>query len=498
MNNGKICIPVTGATADEMIANINLAAEVADLIELRVDSLEPDEIEPLFRKLKPVDHQKPFLITFRPKEQGGCRDLTIHERQSFWANGNDDFWGGDFEEDVVEESMIWPGENIICSYHDFEEVPGNIEQIYERLKGVKNFSRASIFKLAVQPADIADSIPLWKLLKKARNENVPFVPVAMGEAGKWTRILGPAFGAPLTYASLEDGGGNAPGQISAKDLIDVYRVKELSSKTRVYAIIGDPVSASLSPFMHNAAYPETGIDAVFLHMEVRDLDRFVREFIPQAGLNFGGFAVTMPHKETIIPYLDEIDETARKIGAVNTVKFKGGRLYGYNTDAYGFIEPLKARYGNLTGARVGILGAGGAARACVYALQQENAVVTIFARNPAKAAPLAEEFGIDVRALPAGDLENIDVLVNTTPLGMKPGQENFTLLKAENLANVKLVYDLITKPAETGLVKEAKKAGITTIGGIEMLVTQGIKQFEIWTGRDAPAEAMRSAAIERL
>jgi 3-dehydroquinate dehydratase/shikimate dehydrogenase len=500
MNNGKICVPVTGATVDEMIVNIRRAGEFADVIELRIDSLAPGEIDPLFAELKrerPVP-EKPFLITFRPKDQGGYRDITLQERREFWANGNDDHWGGDFEEDVIEETGVWFGENIICSYHDFDGVPDRLEGVYERLKRIRDHSAASIFKLAVQPQDITGSLPLWHLLKRSREEEIKFIPVAMGEAGKWTRIMGLAFGAPLTYGSLDTGKETAPGQITAKDLIEIYRVKELTEKTQVFGVIGDPVSKSLSPYMHNPAFQANGIDAVFMHLEVKNLEKFITEFIPGSGLNFGGLSVTMPHKQAIIPYLDEIDETAKTIGAVNTVKIENRKLRGFNTDADGFIGPLKKACGDLKKARVALLGAGGAARACVYALKKEGASVTVFVRNVGKAAAFAGEFGVDVLDLAGLDTSGFDIVINATPVGMKAGEENKTLLDAERLKGVKLVFDLITKPAETALMREAKKAGIPTIGGAEMLIAQGVKQFEIWTGQEAPADLMREKVIERL
>ena len=500
MNNGKICVPVTGATAYEMIENIRRAAVFADVIELRVDSLAPGEINPLFAALKAGGRFREtlFLITFRPEKQGGYRDITLQERREFWANGNDDHWGGDFEEDVIEETSVWFGENIICSYHDFDGVPDRLEGVYERLKRVRDHSAASIFKLAVQPQDITDSLPLWNLVKRARKENVKFIPVAMGEAGKWTRIMGPAFGAPLTYGSLDTGKETAPGQITAKDLIETYRVKELTEKTQVFGVIGDPVSKSLSPYMHNPAFQANGVDAVFMHLEVKDLERFITEFIPGSGLNFGGLSVTMPHKQAIISYLDTVDESAKGIGAVNTVKFEDGKLYGYNTDARGFIEPLKKAYGDLNGAKAALLGAGGAARACAYALKKEGADVTVFVRDVGKAAPFAGEFGVELLDLAELDTVGFDIVINATPVGMRAGEEDRSLLDSERLKGVKLVFDLITKPAETSLIREAKKAGIPTIGGVEMLIAQGIKQFEIWTGQEAPAGLMREKVIERL
>lgn len=501
MNNGKICVPVFARAADELIEEVNRASELADVIELRIDSLDPDQIGPFLEKFG--EHGqfsgKHFLLTFRPKEQGGFRDITLQERDEFWCDGNDGFWGADFEEDVLKNSALWLGENVIASHHDFEGVPVDLDRIYKRLRNSSPRTTEVFFKLAVQTDDISDGLPLWELLKNT--EKGSLIPIAMGEAGKWTRIMGPAFGAPLTYASLETGKENAPGQISVRDMVEVYRVKELTEKTKVYGIIGDPVSRSLSPVMHNAAFRDRNIDSVFLPMEVKDLDRFMRAFIPRSGLNFGGLAVTMPHKETIIPYLDEIDDTARAIGAVNTVKFERGKLLGYNTDADGVIGPLKAAYGDLKGANVAILGSGGAARACVYALKKVGADIVIYARNFQKAEALANTFGVDADALLELYPPSFDIVINATSSGMRVGEG--PILTAAELDSceedgLKLVFDLITRPPETPLIREAKIAGISTIGGVDMLVAQGLKQFEIWTGLPAPSEVMREAALARL
>ncbi len=344
------------------------------------DCLKPEEFSP------PVPitngYNENYIFTFRPKEQGGKRELTLEEREEFWNSGID-FCGGDFEEDVVENHLDWLYGPIICSHHDFDGVPDNLFEIYERIKFAD--ANVDIIKIAVQSNKITDSISIWKLLKKATSENQQLIPIAMGEAGKWTRILGLAYGSPITYASLESGNETAPGQISAKDLIEVYRVKELDEQTEIYGIVGNPVSHSLSPYMHNAAFKHHGLNAVYIPFEVANLDEFIKRMVRtetrEINWNLKGFSVTIPHKEAIMKHLDFIDEDALKIGAVNTVKIIDNRLCGYNTDAHGFIEPLRNSYGDLKDANVGIIGNGGAARACIYSLKKDGANVTIFARR---------------------------------------------------------------------------------------------------------------------
>jgi 3-dehydroquinate dehydratase/shikimate dehydrogenase len=499
MNNGKICVSVCAETADEFSKNIKLAKPLADFIELRFDCLKEDEIENV-----KYDYDENYIFTFRPKEQGGKRELTLQEREDFWNSGND-FCGADFEEDVVENHLYWLYKPVICSYHDFDRIPDNLPQIYERIK----FAEANIdvIKIAVHTNDITDTIPIWKLLEKAIFENQQIIPIAMGEAGKWTRILGLAHGAFMTYASLDSGRETAPGQVSARDLREVYRAKELDENTEVYGILGSNTSVSMSPYIHNAAFKYHNLNSVFVPLQVHNLDEFITRMVKpetrEIELNFKGFSVTIPHKQAIIKHLDFLDETAKKIGAVNTVKIVDGKLHGYNTDAHGFVEPLLNSYGDLTGSRVAVLGAGGAARACVYALQQSGAKATIFARNVEKARSFADEFEAELKELVTGgstlvDYKDFDILVNTTPLGMKGKAEGETPATVEQLKGLHLVYDLVYIPFQTPLMSEADAAEVPKIGGLAMLIAQAMEQQKIWTGLDAPMREMSRAALERL
>ena len=503
MNNGKICVSVYAETADEFIKKIKQAAEMADVIELRFDFLPEVEIDKVLSKSDALRQhiQKPFLFTFRPAEQGGMRKLTFNERASFWNRASDSTESlVDVETDIIGDPAIKSFETRICSHHDFTETPSDLPEIYTKIKK----TQADIVKIAVQTDDITASIPIWKLLEKARSENVKLIPIAMGEAGKWTRILSLAHGSPMTYSSLESGNETAPGQFSVDDMINVYRVKELNEQTEIYGIIGNPVSHSLSPYMHNAAFAHHNLNAVYIPFEVSNLDEFivrmVRQETREINWNLKGLSVTIPHKETIIKHLDFISGDAKKIGAVNTVKIIDGKLHGYNTDADGFIEPLQNSYGNLKDSNVGIIGNGGAARACVYALKKCGANITIFARDPSKALSLAKEFNVkleDIKTLDSG-LSGLDCLVNTTPLGTVGELENETPLSVKQIKNIQLAYDLVYNPFETLFLREAKIAGLKTLSGFDMLVAQGIKQFELWTKLEAPPEIMKNAALLKL
>lgn len=507
MNNGLICIPICSASIEGLEKKIVAANEKADVIEIRFDCISPDEFGstgsvPVTKITKLLAAaQKPIITTFRIKEQGGDRDISADERQAFW-NTEFETEFCDLEEDVIDDSRYPIRKNRICSFHDFSGTPKDLDALYERLRN----TGADILKIAVKPDDITHGIPVWKLLAKAGSDGKVIIPVAMGESGKWVRILGLGHGAFLTYASLDLGEETAPGQITVDDLTNVYRSKELTNATEVFGIIAGDTSYSMSPYIHNAAFATAKMDRVFVPLQTSDLSNFMRQMVRpetrEIDLNFGGFSVTNPHKQAIIPLLDEIDETAKKIGAVNTVKILEGKLFGYNTDAAGFIAPLTAKYGGLSNANVAVVGAGGAARACIYALKQAGANTTVFARNVEKAAPLAADLDAMLRKLPTencgAELRDFDILINTTPIGTRGPTENQTIFSADDLSGIKLVYDLIYVPEETRLLREAKLAGCQTLGGLEMLIGQAVRQFEIWTGEFPETEVLENAARKRL
>ncbi len=505
MNRGKICVSLCAKTVAELTEKIKAATGKADLIELRFDCLDKDELRAedaatlneTLSKIFPANLRAPWITTFRPAAGGGSREISELERQNFWsADLQTEI--SDLEEDMFDGFR--PRNTRICSYHDFSGVPDDLRSLFNRLAD----TGAEIVKVAATVNDAVEAISIWKLLEIAVHEGKQVVPIAMGEAGKWTRILGLGHGAPIAYASLDDSGGTAPGQIAVRDMRDVFRVKELDLNTEVFGVIAGNTSYSLSPYMHNAAFRTSQTNAVFIPLQVSDLDSFVRRMTRavtrEVELNFRGFSVTNPHKQTIIRHLDFIDETAKKIGAVNTVKVDGDHLTGYNTDAPGFIQPLKNVLGDLKGSRVAIVGGGGAARACVYALLQEGAEVAVLVRDPASASSLAEEFGIEVVQLTTDNrrLTSFDILVNATPLGTRGEHESDTIATADEIRGIKLVYDLVYNPSETRLLREASAAGAKTLGGLDMLVAQGAKQFEIWTGQTPPVDQMRNAVEERL
>jgi shikimate dehydrogenase len=211
-----------------------------------------------------------------------------------------------------------------------------------------------------------------------------------------------------------------------------------------------------------------------------------------------GLSVTAPHKSAVIELLDHVDPSAREVGAVNTICVEADGLAGYNTDASAFVEPLRSRMVALDGARCALVGAGGAARGALWALQREGAEVTVFARQVEKAAALAEQFGARSAALEDARFDGFELVVNTTPLGTRGPHEQETPATADQLRGARLAYDLVYNPPLTRFMREALGAGCEVVGGLAMLLAQAAEQFRLWNGQDAPQDVMLEAAERAL
>jgi 3-dehydroquinate dehydratase/shikimate dehydrogenase len=495
---GKICVSVCARKADELIRKIQQAASIGEAVEVRFDCLDPFEVDDLLNRLPTI--AKPYVITYRPSEQGGMRVLPRAERIKFWVKVGKKLSGieyfSDTEVDLYTSSGGLPKRQIV-SLHEYGEVPRHASLNRSKLTPDDN----AVVKIAIMARDACDAIPVWKLLANGIEGATAVIPIAMGEPGKWTRILGPAYGAFLTYGALAEDDKTAPGQITAEDLKTVFRVNEISNSTEVYGVLAGDTSYSMSPYVQNAGFKKANMDRVFIPLQVGRLsdffERMVRQRTREIDLNFRGFAVTNPHKTDIVQYLDEVDDAAEKIGAVNTVAIVDNRIKGFNTDADGFIKPLLAKYGDLSRKQALVLGGGGAARACAYALMKEGSEVTVASRNAEKATKLAEDFGANIEALSRASFQQKDIVVNATPVGTR-GNPAAPLANASDLSDVELVYDLNYNPAETALLRQAKLAGCETLGGLEMLLHQAAAQFRIWTGETPDLEVMREAAQRRL
>lgn len=280
----------------------------------------------------------------------------------------------------------------------------------------------------------------------------------------------------------------------------------ISGKTRVCGVIGDPIEHTLSPTIQNSAFNHLKLDFVFLAFQVKaiDLENAVRGM---RGLGIHGLNITMPHKSTVIGCLDKVDSTVRFLGSANTILNRDGKLSGFSTDGIGALKGLIENGVVLSGKKVLLLGAGGAAKAIALTLVQEVGELAILNRSAEKAEVLAERLGRMFNRKVVGDvlspitiaenLQDSDILVNATSAGMKPNLGQ-SIVPPKWLRSDLVVMDIVYNPVETKLAKDAKVAGAKVISGVEMLIYQGAASFEIWTGKSAPIEVMRRAALNKL
>lgn len=285
------------------------------------------------------------------------------------------------------------------------------------------------------------------------------------------------------------------------ELTSFATTNQMQSKT--FCIIGDPIQHSLSPAVQNAAFNAAGLNCSYIAFRVKKGE--LKESIESLrAIGVSGFNITVPHKVEAMKYLDGFDSSARKANAVNTVHNMDGVLKAYNTDIYGFIHPLHLRKVNFDGMKVLLIGAGGAARAILAALADENGIseVNIANRSEEKARALLEislALGLNCKIVPWERIpeysRNTKLIVNATTVGMNSEP---SLVKHENLHKDAIVYDIVYKPVNTDFLENAKYAGANVIYGYEMLLYQGAKSFEIWTGMSAPIDAMKKVLLGTL
>jgi 3-dehydroquinate dehydratase/shikimate dehydrogenase len=480
----SICVSLTDDRTERILGRMAEFGDEADLFEIRGDFVQDLDLLRLVR-----GRTKPLLFACRSRAEGGRfeggepqRRATLLEamRRGF------DFVDVEHRSGLLDIMLEKTGRGLLVSFHDFEATPANLKELYLAMCG----QGADVVKIAVTPRTMEDVGRLVRLCAEAfREGGPPLVGIAMGPMGLLTRLAAGRFGAPFTYASPGEGREAGPGQLTASQMAGLYRVQAVGPKTRVYGVLGSHVQRSLSPAIHNAAFAAARVDALYVPLETEALAPFLRA-LPD--LDLAGFSVTRPFKTEIVPHLAELDESAAACGSVNTVVVRGDALLGASTDGLGILSPLRKRI-QVKGARAVVLGAGGAARAAAWALQSKGARTTILARDGVKAGAVAAAVSCEGAPLSSLAEREWDLLVNATPVGdtSSPGE---SLVPAAVLRRGRIVFDMVYDPLETRLLREARTAGLETISGLEMLVAQAAAQFELWTGREAPLDAMRAGA----
>jgi len=477
----QICISIREPTTQKAVAAAERAAPWADIIEICADFIQDLDIGPL------LDNRlRPTIFTLRRHQDGGMYDGPERLRLETLLRAAE--CGADYVD--VEFSASWqlllqsvPRERVILSHHDFRQMPEDLEALLAAMGA----SGAAILKIAARAECLADNLRIAGLLETACKSGRKVCALAMGTRGLPSRILGPLWGSCMTYAGLPGGKATADGQLPADVLIRDYRIREISASTQLYAVLGQPLGHSLSPFIHNAAFAARGKDAILIPLEAASFDDFLSF---HAAMPVQGAAVTLPYKEHAHRLAHSLSAEAEETGAVNTLLLRNGFWHGENTDVEGFLQPLRRRIfpGKL---RAVVLGAGGAARAVVHALRSQGAGVCVVARDAGKARDLAGAFRAEHAEWSRLGNLRWDLLVNATPVGMAPEADR-TPIAAGQLTG-SWVYDLVYNPAETRLLKEAAGRGCQTISGGEMFMAQARKQQHLWCGTPPPDGVMEAA-----
>jgi len=482
----KVCLALSGESGEEMLDTAESMARDNPFLEFRFDYLkQPLAILPKLRRFLETHQYVTAVATCRRVEHGGKFKGSLASQIEVLSKAN--AAGCQIVDLEIESALklkpdvlarLRRRSRLILSSHDFRGTK-NLEKTLEKMLKIP----ADFYKVVRTATTLSDNVAMTKFLQ-AQSGKHALIGLCMGEQGTISRVLSVRAGSVFSFGSVSAEQRTAPGQLSAQQLRSVYRIEQVDAATRVYGVAGDPVEHSLSPVIMNAALRRENVNGVYLALHaktIKDLVYCLRE-IPLHGVS-----ITMPYKQAILEYLDNTDAHTSKIGACNTVvRGQEGKLYGFNTDVAGVVRPLEQRL-SLESAKVLVVGAGGAARAAVFGVKERGADVWILNRSSAKAQKLARQ--AKAHTIKRADLRKtaFDVIINATPVGM--GNARDCPLKDDEI-QARIVFDMVYDPVETHLLRVARAKGIAVIPGVEMFVHQAARQFEIWTGKPAPAGDM--------
>jgi 3-dehydroquinate dehydratase / shikimate dehydrogenase len=490
----RLCVAVIGSDASSIVERTEALVRDNTFLEFRLDYLtQPLAGLPKLKNFLEMHPEATVIATCRRAVNGGKFRGSVAAQLSILLKAADSgFQLVDLELQSVKS--LKPQElqelsnrvGLIISHHNFR----NSKKLEEPFEEMSKFP-ADFYKVVSTATNLYDNVAMMKFLE-ANSGKREMVGLCMGEQGIISRVLGVRAGSIFTFGAASRGEETAPGQATASELRDTYRIESVDAATQVYGVAGDPVEHSLSPVMMNAAFRREAVNAVYLALHAKSLKDLLAcvQNIPIRGLS-----ITMPYKQEMVEELENSDPLTRQIGACNTVvRSLDGKLYGFNTDVAGVLVPLEQRL-HLAGARVLLIGAGGVARAAAFGLKSKGAEVFITNRTQEKAQTLARQAKVKYLKRVEVAKQSFDVIINATPVGM--GNHKQSPLEEKEL-NTKYVFDLVYLPAETRLVKMARAKGLQVIPGLEMFVQQGARQFEIWTGKPAPIAEMAYVVTKAL
>ncbi|MDE3055609.1 MAG: shikimate dehydrogenase [Verrucomicrobiota bacterium] len=426
-------------------------------IELRLDLMPSLNLQKTKEFLERAG--VPVLCTLRKKDD--ISEETREEKIEELLALNPTFF--DLEMDLREEFLrrvlhAYQKTKIILSHHDWQGVPSNLDALYKKMASFDAFA----YKIAATPSSVPETLRFLSQTKRYPRLSL----IAMGMERQWSRVVGGVMGNALAYAGGEE---IAPGQLTLKEMVETYRYLSLQKKTRIYALIGNPITKSRGHLYHNAFFGKQGIDALYVKIALppEELEEFL-VLAPELG--FFGCSVTMPLKEKVLPFIDALDAEAATIGAVNTLKWEGRCLFGTNTDGKGALDALEEKL-MVAGKRIVLLGAGGAARAIAFEAKRRGADVLLLNRTQERARGVAEELGVQWASLSAIK-EEYDAVVNCTPDPMP--------VEASDLQEGKVTMDISITP--TPFLEAAFKKASPLVYGEEMFVRQAARQSHFWFG----------------
>lgn len=493
-----ICVILGRGRHSALLEEWRLAAKQgAELIEIRADILRREvEVKRLLD-----GRPTPAVFTIRRGRDGG---VWRHDEEKRLRLIREAIVHGveyvDIEEDIAGSIPRFGKTKRIVSYHNFKETPRDLPEIIERLRKLD----ADVVKIATIANSLDDSITMLQVAKEA-SRKVPLIAMTMGELGFFTRILGTRHGAPFIYAGFNPERIFAPGIPLFRDLRRDYHYDEIRADSELYAVIGDPIGHSLSPAVHNNVFRALGLNKAYVPLKIpaADLPTFFERF---DFLKLRGLSVTIPHKETIIPLLHEVDDTVKLTGSCNTVIIReDGRRIGYNTDYPAAVEAMEEALGGrseggvspLQGKQAIVLGAGGVARSVAFGLDRHGAGVSICNRNEERASKLAAEIGC--KAIPWVTRASLacDAIVNCTPIGMHPDVDESPAPPAAFRPGM-LAFDTVYHPENTMFLKTARSHDCKIATGVDMFVIQAAMQAKLFTGTEPPRELIREVVKRKF
>ena len=494
MESPKVCLTLTEKTLAEDLELLNKYRSYVDMAELRVDFLNQDER--LYARRFPSMAGLPCILTIRREIDGGkfvegesARTILFARALSFAdQDKTKNFAYVDFEEDFhissLEDATLAFETKVIRSFHDMKNP---VRNILERLKEL-NPSGLEIPKIAFMPHTLDDVTNLFEQASKISGNN--HILLAMGTMGIPTRVLGAKLKNFLTYTSAPESIQNTSNiaHLDAVKLGGLYRTKSINEATKIFGITGWPLSGTSSPELHNTGYCRHGMNAVYIPFPAEKFEQAI-DFSEQVGVQ--GLSVTVPHKEAALARADFVDNAALEIGSSNTLIKKDGKWLAYNTDAEGFLKALLEflNLKNLKHKKISIIGAGGAAKAVAYAVYNSGGKACIFNRTLSKAKELAEKYDFKYAPLNFESVSTIrkysDVIIQTTSKGMhceEPSNPENDPLYFYDFNGKEALFDIIYMPKATPIMVRAREAGCKICNGFSMLLYQGYRQFELYTG----------------